>query len=151
MQRIKSFDIDHNKLEPGLYVSRIDDDIVSYDVRFLKPNTPPFLTFAGIHTLEHLLATYLRNTQDKDKIVYVGPMGCRTGFYILTRDSLSQPKFIELIKQAMYWVSQFNGEIPGTTAIECGNYLEHSLEDAKKYAANYYHVIKEWHQGLLNY
>ncbi len=85
MQKIKSFEVDHTKLDVGMYISRIDDDIVTYDIRMVKPNTPPFLENAGLHTFEHLFATYVRNSNFSKNIVYVGPMGCRTGFYLLTK------------------------------------------------------------------
>ena len=86
MKKIKSFEIDHTKLEKGLYISRVDDNIITYDLRMVKPNTPPFLENDGIHTFEHLLATFLRNSEYSENVVYVGPMGCRTGFYLLFKD-----------------------------------------------------------------
>ena len=86
MKRIPSFCVDHTKLQPGIYTSRIDDDIITYDIRMKKPNVPPFLPTASMHTIEHLFATISRNSEYEHKIIYFGPMGCRTGFYFLVRD-----------------------------------------------------------------
>ena len=151
MKRIASFKVDHNKLEPGLYISRVDGDVISYDVRFLKPNNGTYLDYDGIHTLEHLLATYIRNTKYANDIVYVGPMGCRTGFYILTRDHVTKTEFISLLKDTIKFVKDYEGEIPGVSAIECGNYLEHNLEKAKVYAKDYDRVLQNWTEQKLNY
>lgn len=100
MERIASFQVNHDTLEPGVYVSRIDGDITTYDMRFIKPNTPPFLPNPVMHTIEHLFATYSRNSKYADKVIYFGPMGCRTGFYFLVRD-MSQEDALELIKDTV--------------------------------------------------
>lgn len=142
MEKITSFCIDHNKLEPGVYISRIDGDITTYDLRFIKPNCPPFLSTCSMHTIEHLFATMARNSQYKDNIVYFGPMGCRTGFYFLVR-AIDNETAICLIKQIIKEISIFSGEIPGNTAVECGNYLEHDLPQALIDTNNYYNVIKD--------
>ena len=133
MKQIKSFEVDHTKIEKGLYISRIDGNIITYDLRMVKPNTPPYLENAGLHTLEHLLATYLRSSNFEDNIVYVGPMGCRTGFYILLKN-ISKKDAISLIKSALEFIENFIGNIPGATEKECGNFKEHDLKTAKNYA-----------------
>ena len=150
MQRIKSFQIDHNTLHPGLYISRVDGDITTYDLRFIRPNTPPFLSTPSMHTIEHLFATYLRNSPQKDEVIYFGPMGCRTGFYFLVRHIPPQ-QVIALVQQALAFIADYTGEIPGTTPAECGNYKEHDLETAKKDAAAMKKVLEQWQENQLDY
>lgn len=150
MERIASFCVDHTKLMPGIYTSRIDGDIVTYDIRMRRPNIPPFLPNASMHTIEHLFATFVRNSAYKDHIVYFGPMGCRTGFYFLTR-ALSHPSAIQLMKDAFAFIADFEGEIPGAAAAECGNYLEHDLAGAKKEAQDFLTVIADWNEEKLRY
>lgn len=150
MKKIKSFEIDHTKLEKGLYISRVDDNIITYDLRMVKPNTPPFLENDGIHTFEHLLATFLRNSEYSKNVVYVGPMGCRTGFYLLFKD-LAPKIAIKLIQDALNFIANYEGEIPGNSAIECGNYLDHNLEKANTYAQEMYVVLKNWKCENLQY
>ena len=106
MKKIKSFKVNHTKLDVGMYVSRIDGDIVTYDIRMIKPNTPPFLENAGLHTFEHLFATYVRNSKFSDNIVYVGPMGCRTGFYFLTKE-ISHENAINLARENYEFYCKF--------------------------------------------
>lgn len=151
MERIKSFEIDHNSLEPGIYLSRVDGDVNTYDIRFIKPNQGVYLDYDGIHSLEHILATRLRNTKEKDSILYVGPMGCRTGFYLLTRNVLSHQQVINLIIESLLFISQYEGQVPGASQIECGNYLEHDLDKAKQYAFDLYQKIKTWQLNQLTY
>lgn len=150
MDRIASFDIDHCSLKPGMYISSINDDIVTYDLRFVHPNTPPFLESGAIHTIEHLFATYVRNSQFKDNIVYFGPMGCRTGFYFIVR-KLSHAHAITITKEALSFISEYEGEIPGTTAAECGNYLDHDLKSARLHASMLRNVLDNWNESLLKY
>jgi S-ribosylhomocysteine lyase len=150
MKKIQSFEVDHDVLEKGMYVSRVDDNIVTYDIRMVKPNTPPYLDNAGAHAFEHLFATFARNGEYFQNVVYVGPMGCRTGFYFITRD-LEHEKAIEIVKDSMKFISEFEGEIPGTTRKECGNYLDHDLETAKRYAKDFLEVIKNWKVEDLSY
>ena len=123
MKRIESFCVNHDKLTPGMYLSRIDGDAVTYDVRMVTPNAGVYLENDGIHTFEHLFATYVRNTADSDNILYVGPMGDRTGFYFITRDKISKSPSIELVQETCAFIEHFEGEIPGSSRIECGNYL----------------------------
>ena len=132
MERIASFSVDHTKFGVGMYISRIDGDVISYDVRMVKPNGGVYVSNPSLHTIEHLFATYARNSAFTDKIVYVGPMGCRTGFYFLTRDTMSKEDAIKLVKDAFEFISKYDEAIPGCTVEECGNYLEHDLEAAKK-------------------
>lgn len=150
MQKIKSFEVDHTKLDVGMYISRIDDDIVTYDIRMVKPNTPPFLDNAGLHTFEHLFATYVRNSSFSKNIVYVGPMGCRTGFYLLTR-KISHDDAIKLVQKTMNFIANFDGEIPGASEKECGNYLDHNLKLAKLYAKKMSLVLTNWCTNNLEY
>lgn len=141
MKKIASFTINHNTLMPGVYISRIDGDITTYDMRFVKPNTPPYLPNPVMHTIEHLFATYARNSKFADNVIYFGPMGCRTGFYFLVRD-MSNEDALQLIKDTIKQCAEHKGEIPGTTAIECGNYLEHDLDGALKELNKYYSLLK---------
>ncbi|MDD6251102.1 MAG: S-ribosylhomocysteine lyase [Ruminococcus sp.] len=150
MERITSFSVDHNTLEAGLYVSRIDGDITTYDLRFIKPNTPPFLEQKALHTIEHLFATFARNSEFAHNVIYFGPMGCRTGFYLLVRD-LSNRDTITLIMKTLEQAIAFEGEIPGSKQEECGNYLEHDLEGAKAEMRKYYNVLKNWTIYNLQY
>ncbi|MBQ8000945.1 MAG: S-ribosylhomocysteine lyase [Ruminococcus sp.] len=143
MEKIASFTVDHDILEVGIYVSRIDGDITTYDLRFIKPNTPPFLTNGALHTIEHLFATYMRNSRFGSNIIYFGPMGCRTGFYLIVRD-LSNKNTIELIKETLLLSIAHTGDIPGNSKKECGNYLDHDIEGAKEYMQNYYNAVKDW-------
>lgn len=150
MERITSFTIDHNTLMPGIYISRIDGDIVTYDLRVCRPNHPPFMEVPAIHTIEHIFATLARNSDMKDSIIYFGPMGCRTGFYLLVRNP-NHSAVIELIRECFSRIASWQDEIPGTTAAECGNYLEHDLPTAQKYASNYLTIISQWDDTKLNY
>lgn len=139
MKRIASFSVDHDLLTEGIYVSRIDGDAVTYDLRMKKPNNPEgdYISPKALHTIEHLFATFVRNSPYSDSIIYAGPMGCRTGFYLVVRDSVSGDEIIKLVQDAFRFTADFEGEIPGSARKECGNYLEHDLEDAKKQAAAY--------------
>ena len=150
MNKIASFQIDHTKISKGMYISRIDDDIVTYDIRMVKPNTPPFLENAGLHSFEHLFATFVRNTTLSSNVVYVGPMGCRTGFYLLVR-GISHEEALNLTKEAMHYIATFEGELPGNTAIECGNYLDHDVKKACEYAREMCKVLENWNAGDLKY
>ena len=143
MKTIPSFQIDHNKLTKGIYISRIDDDITTYDIRMREPNREPVMSNAAMHTIEHLFATYVRNTEFGDNIIYFGPMGCRTGFYFLTR-SLSDGYSINLIKEAFQFIADYWGVIPGATMKECGNCTDHNLALAKEEAKAFLEIIKDW-------
>ncbi len=143
MEKIASFTVDHDILDVGIYVSRIDGDITTYDLRFIKPNTPPFLENGALHTIEHLFATYMRNSSFGSNIVYFGPMGCRTGFYLIVRD-LSNKNTIALIKDTLVQALNHTGDIPGNSKKECGNYLDHDVEGAMTCLKKYYGAVKDW-------
>ena len=151
MKKIASFTVNHDTLEKGMYISRIDGDVVTYDVRMKKPNGGDYFCMSAAHTLEHLFATYARNSKYGDAIVYVGPMGCRTGFYLLTRDSVAPAEAIQLVQDSMRFAREFQGEIPGNTRVECGNYLDHDLEGAKALAADMVGVLENWTEADLQY
>ena len=142
MKRIASFQVDHIRLNRGIYVSRIDEIngnyLTSFDIRMKLPNREPVINIAELHTMEHLGATFLRNHSVwKEKIVYFGPMGCRTGFYLILKGKLESKDIVELMKELYKFMAEFKGDIPGATAIECGNYLDQNLPmanyEAKKY------------------
>ncbi|MBE6727981.1 MAG: S-ribosylhomocysteine lyase [Ruminococcaceae bacterium] len=151
MKRIASFSVDHDKLERGMYVSRIDGDVITYDIRMKKPNGGDYLNNGAMHTFEHLFATFARNSAISDKVIYVGPMGCRTGFYLLLRDSVSREQALSLVKESFEFIASFEGEIPGTTRIECGNYLEHDLLGAKQNARDMLDVLADYTPEKMDY
>lgn len=151
MKKIASFTVDHDKVGKGMFISRIDGDVVTYDVRMKIPNSGDYIPYAAAHTIEHLFATYARNSGVADNVVYVGPMGCRTGFYFLVRDSVSYTEAISTVRDSMKFISQFEGEIPGASRKECGNYLEHDLATAKTIAADMAEVLAFWTEEKLSY
>ena len=151
MKKIASVTVNHDKLQKGMYISRIDGDVVTYDIRMKKPNGGDYLGNGELHTFEHLFATYARNSEYADQVIYVGPMGCWTGFYLLLRDMVSEEDVIRLVKEAFAFISEFEGEIPGSKRIECGNYLEHDPEGARKTAADMLSVLKDWTKEKLEY
>lgn len=150
MKRIASFEVNHDVLTPGMYTSRIDGDITTYDVRMMLPNAGVYLEPAAAHTFEHLFATYMRNSRFASHIIYCGPMGCQTGFYFLVRD-LSPEDSIALVRESMDFIAAYEGEIPGASRIECGNYKLHDLAGAKKIAASMIPVLKDWDEAGLVY
>lgn len=144
MEKITSFTIDHIKLQPGLYVSRKDTrggvTVTTFDLRVTSPNEEPVMNTAEVHTIEHLAATYLRNDPKwKDQVLYFGPMGCRTGFYLLMFGDHTSEDILPLVKDCFAFVAAFRGEVPGASAKDCGNYLDMNLPMAnywgKRYAA----------------
>ncbi len=142
MERIASFTIDHLKLEPGIYVSRKDkvgnEVLTTFDLRLTTPNKEPVMSTAEVHTIEHLGATFLRNHAEwKEKTVYFGPMGCRTGFYMILHGDLDSKDVVELVKELFAFVCNFEGDIPGATPKECGNYSDQNLNMAKYWANRY--------------
>ena len=141
MERIKSFEVDHTKLEPGFYVSRIDGDVITYDMRFCKPNTGVVLDNETMHTIEHMLATFTRNSDISDMVVYFGPMGCQTGFYFLVRSSVSQEKAAEVIKKALENTVNHTGAVFGASAVECGNYKTLNLKKAQDACREYLKIF----------
>ena len=142
LKKIASFSIDHDVLVPGMYISRIDGDCITYDLRCKLPNAGDYLAQGALHTLEHLVATYVRSSDRSDEVIYFGPMGCRTGFYLILRDSVSKADALALVRGAFAFSAAFEGEIPGAKKVECGNYLEHDLAGAKREAAAYVRVLE---------
>ena len=142
MKKITSFTIDHNKLVPGLYVSRKDfagdTPVTTFDIRMTNPNEEPVMNTAEIHAMEHLGATYLRNHEVYDsKTLYFGPMGCRTGFYLLLTGDYESKDILRLMKAMFQFIANYEGEIPGACAKDCGNYLDLNLPMAKYCAKKY--------------
>ena len=142
MEKITSFTIDHIKLQPGLYVSRKDrvgsETVTTFDLRMTSPNEEPVMNTAEMHTMEHLAATYLRNEPTwKDKVLYFGPMGCRTGFYLLLVGDLSSREALSLVTDCFRFIRDFRGEVPGASAKDCGNYLDMNLPMANYWGAKY--------------
>ena len=157
MERIASFQVDHIRLNRGIYVSRIDEIngnyLTSFDIRMKLPNREPVINIAELHTMEHLGATFLRNHPVwKEQIVYFGPMGCRTGFYLILKGKLESKDIVELMKELYKFMAEFKGDIPGATAIECGNYLDQNLPmanyEAKKYLEE---TLENLSEENLNY
>ena len=151
MEKIASFTINHDLLTPGMYVSRVDGDVVTYDLRLKFPNRGDYLAQGVLHTLEHLIATYARSSNLSDRVIYFGPMGCRTGFYLLLRDSVSKEEAISLTRDAFAFAAAFQGEIPGAKAIECGNYREHDLSGAQAEAEKYLEGLRGWSPEKMVY
>ena len=156
MEKITSFTIDHIKLEPGLYVSRKDkvgaETVTTFDLRVTNPNEEPVMNTAEIHTMEHLAATYLRNEPDwKDKVLYFGPMGCRTGFYLLLTGDLESGDVLDLVRDCFGFVRDFEGEVPGASAKDCGNYLDMNLPMAKYWGGKYAALLESIDESRLVY
>lgn len=142
MEKIASFTIDHLRLEPGIYVSRYDhigtETITTFDIRMTRPNYEPVMNTAEVHTIEHLGATFLRNHKEyKDKTIYFGPMGCRTGFYLLIGKELDSADIVPLVKEMFAFIADYEGEVPGAAAKDCGNYLDMNLNMAKYLAKRF--------------
>lgn len=152
MERIASFTVDHNKLVPGLYLSRRDGDIATFDLRLKKPNTGDLLTNSEMHSTEHLIATLLRNSRAKDAVVYFGPMGCQTGFYFLFNERLlSCGDAVELLKEVFAAAGEFSGEMPGKSPAECGNYVNLDVETGRAVCKWYAELIADWTVEKLAY
>ena len=152
MEKIASFTVDHTVLQPGLYLSRRDGSVATFDLRFKKPNTGDLLSNVEMHSVEHIIATLLRNSEEKDSVIYFGPMGCQTGFYFLFHeDSLSCSDAVELLKKVFSLGAAYDGPMPGMSEIECGNYRSLSLEKAKECCAYYAGVIAGWTEEKLAY
>ncbi len=148
MNKIPSFTINHDKLLRGIYVSRKDEVggevVTTFDIRMKEPNREPVLHNGAIHAMEHLVATYLRNDEEwKDRVIYWGPMGCLTGNYLLLRGDLQSADIVELMKRAFRFVADFEGEIPGASSRDCGNYLLHDLPMARWEARKYLDEVLE--------
>lgn len=156
MEKITSFTIDHLRLLPGLYVSRKDkvgsETVTTFDLRLTRPNMEPVMNTAEVHTIEHLTATYLRNDPEwKDKVLYFGPMGCRTGFYLLLSGDYSSEDVVELVKNCFVFIRDYQGDVPGAAAKDCGNYLDMNLSMANYYGAKYVSVLENITEDRLVY
>ena len=156
MEKITSFTIDHIKLQPGLYVSRKDkigaETVTTFDLRVTSPNEEPVMNTAEVHTIEHLAATYLRNEPVwKDKVLYFGPMGCRTGFYLLLAGDLTSRDVLELVKECFRFVAEYRGDVPGASARDCGNYLDMNLPMANYWGAKYLALLQQANEDRLVY
>lgn len=141
LTKIASFTVDHTKLQKGIYLSRQDGDVRTWDLRMKRPNQGDYLANGALHTMEHLFATFARSSKYRDGVIYVGPMGCRTGFYLLTRE-LSDEQVLALVKDSFAFMSGYEGEIPGARIEECGNYLDQDLEGCRREAASYLEAIR---------
>lgn len=156
MEKIASFTIDHLRLRPGLYVSRKDrigaETVTTFDLRITAPNIEPVMNTAEVHAIEHLGATYLRNDPTwKERVVYFGPMGCRTGFYLLLSGDLASEDVLPLVADTFRFIRDFSGEIPGASAKDCGNYLDMNLPMAQFYARRYVSVLETAAPETLRY
>ena len=137
MERIKSFTINHDILVPGFYISRVDGDITTYDMRTRRPNMGDYMSDLTMHSVEHMFATYIRNSEIAEDVIYFGPMGCRTGFYLILAGELEPMDIIDLLCEMYAFMAGFEGEVPGADAISCGNYLDMNLPMAKYLAKRY--------------
>ena len=156
MEKITSFTINHLRLLPGLYVSRKDtvggQVVTTFDLRLTRPNYEPVMNTAEVHTIEHLAATYLRNDpQWKDRVLYFGPMGCRTGFYLLLAGDLSSRDILPLVSDCFRFVRDYRGEVPGACARDCGNYLDMNLPMANYWADRYVRLLETMDETHLHY
>lgn len=156
MEKITSFTIDHIKLQPGLYVSRKDrvgeETVTTFDLRLTKPNDEPVMNTAEVHTMEHLAATYLRNDPVwKDRVLYFGPMGCRTGFYLLLAGDYSSRDVLPLVLSCFRFIAAFQGEVPGASARDCGNYLDMNLSMANYWGRRYAALLENIGDDRLVY
>ena len=156
MKKITSFTIDHLKLEPGFYVSRKDqigaETVTTFDLRLTKPNGEPVMNTAEVHTMEHLAATYLRNDpQWGEKVIYFGPMGCRTGFYLLLAGDLETQDALELVKGCFRFIRDYQGDVPGASAKDCGNYQDMNLLMANYWGARYTQLLEHIDEAHMVY
>lgn len=150
MQKIASFTVDHRYIREWIYISRIDGDITTYDVRMRKPNTDKVMSNALMHSFEHLFATFMRNGKLKDDVIYVGPMGCQTGFYLLVRNAEHKAVITE-VKAVLKAIADYEGEMPGASEIECGNYRNLDVNLARMEAKIYLDKIAEETENDLEY
>lgn len=150
MERIASFCVDHTTLDRGMYLSRRDGDVLTWDIRMKRPNRGDYLSTAAAHTLEHLFATCARNSGYRDGVIYVGPMGCRTGFYLLTR-GLTDAQALQLTVDCFRFMAGYEGPVPGASEAECGNYRDMDLPAARAEAAAMLPVLEALTPDMLRY
>ena len=141
MYKITSFTVDHRKIEPGMYISRTDNDITTYDMRTRKPNCGEYMDNITMHTLEHMFATFVRNSEIANDVIYFGPMGCQTGFYLLVRNA-DNNRVYEITLDILRKIINYNGDVFGASETECGNYKNLNLESAKKEAKSYVEILE---------
>lgn len=142
MERIKSFTINHDILVPGFYISRVDGDITTYDMRTRRPNMGDYMSDLTMHSVEHMFATYIRNSEIAEDVIYFGPMGCQTGFYLLVRNANDKHVF-EITKHVLQQIVEHDGLVFGASAVECGNYRNLDITAAKTECATYLEVLKQ--------
>lgn len=142
MKKITSFCVDHRKLNCGIYVSRIDGNVVTYDLRVKKPNTGDLMTNLQMHTAEHMFATFVRNSKIADNVVYFGPMGCQTGFYLLVTNDISRSEVLNTVKDVLKNILEYDGPVFGASEIECGNFRSLDLTAAKQVCAEYAAILE---------
>lgn len=142
MERIKSFTINHDILVPGFYISRVDGDITTYDMRTRRPNMGDYMSDLTMHSVEHMFATYIRNSEIAEDVIYFGPMGCQTGFYLLVRNANDKHVF-EITKYVLQQIVEHDGPVFGASAVECGNYRNLDITAAKTECATYLEVLKQ--------
>ena len=150
MKKITNFTVDHDYIVPGVYISRIDGDITTYDLRTRRPNCGDLMDHSTMHTAEHMLATYIRNSRLADSIIYFGPMGCQTGFYLLVRNA-DPERTVKALKTALAQVTAHTGEVFGNSQVECGNFRTLSLKAAQDECASYLKVLEDWTVDKLAY
>lgn len=151
MERIASFCVDHTKLDRGMYLSRQDGDVLTWDIRMKRPNHGDYLSTGAAHTLEHLFATYARNSAFQDSVIYVGPMGCRTGFYLLLAGSVTSAEALPLVTDCFRFIRDYRGQVPGASPKDCGNYLDMNLSMANYWADRYVSVLENITPDRLHY
>ena len=152
VEKIQSFTVDHDKLEPGLYISRVDGSVTTYDLRTRKPNAGDYMDNLTMHSVEHLFATYVRSSPIGANVLYFGPMGCRTGFYLLLAGDYDSADIIPLMKEMFSFIASFKGEVPGASAKDCGNYLDMNLPMANFLARKFLEeVLTDIREEQLNY
>ncbi len=156
MEKITSFTIDHIRLQPGVYVSRRDrigsETVTTFDLRLTSPNREPVMNTAEVHTIEHLAATYLRNHPAwREKVIYFGPMGCRTGFYLLLAGEHTSRQILSLITDCFRFIRDYTGEVPGASARDCGNYLDMNLPMANYWGGRYVQLLENIDDSRLHY
>ncbi len=140
-EKIESFKIDHNKLKEGIYISRTDKDVVTYDLRTRRPNSGDYMDNATMHSVEHMVATYIRSSEIGDSVIYFGPMGCQTGFYLLVRDCVPKEDVLTALKDVLQKIINHSGNVFGASAIECGNYKNLDIEKAREEAKRYLGIL----------
>lgn len=152
MERIASFTVNHDVLVPGIYLSRRDGQVTTFDLRFKKPNTGDLLSNAQMHSVEHIIATMLRNSAQKDAVIYFGPMGCQTGFYFLFDGAqITDSQAVELLKKVFADAAVYDGPMPGKSARECGNYINLEVSLARECCQFFTDVIADWTEEKLVY